>query len=924
MLLTVITRKSSWLIKGTKRKSANYLLAALITIVMLSVPSFAQSTAITNGLNWLSSNQNMDGSFGNVVPARDTPEVADTLKYLDPTGIVYLNAVTWIGNDASSNNDYLARKINSLALSGRDVSPLLLSLTPFQATDGGWGLSSSHVVGNPLDTALALQVLKSANYSDSTVINNVLNYLIANQNTDGGFGFYTGDESNVYITALVSSTLQQFQQTTSIATAVNKATSYLIAHQNMDGGFATSTGSVSTVYETAYAYIALVGVTTDATVLGNAINYLTTTQSANGSWNDDPYSTALAIRALYFSENKPAPPPTASTTGTVTGKVVDASTNQPLAGVSIVSGQISATTTNTGEFTLSNIPQGSQTITFTLTGYSTSTSSVNVFAGGILSLGTSLLSPNPTTGIIKGAVTDASNGQPLSGATITVTGSFNGSAITGVDGSFIITNITPGSVTVTASKAGYYAVSGTGTVTAGGNLFFNPQLSTTPPIATTGSLTGKVVDGSTNLPIQGATISIAGGPSITADAQGIFLINDITPNTYQVSISATGYISQTYQVMIMADVTTDMQTIHLSPSSQSTSVSGKVTDFQTGLPIPNADVYIQGAAISTKTNSTGAYTINNINLLEFSIKASATGYNSLAYTITATTYGAYTIDFKLNQSQASNLRSISLTTDKQSYSANENVLITATIENTGSTAINTIIEAQINDNNGNTIALATPANPNATNEPFWVITVEPFSSVTVGIVWNSAQFKPGDYQINLKATVPAKHKDFYIPGDTLAEQGLPISIQPFVGVSNSAIKLNPTFTYVNAAATLAINMGFTNKSNISAELAITYTIKSPSGVILNSGSVPVSLSLDIVTANIALTAFTYNFNETGVYPVDTVVYNNGNILATAGNKFTVLSNIRIEPSRSVSPQTVIPEGTGKVKITIELKGVEVK
>src|SRR4030043_443593 len=103
------------------------------------------------------------------------------------------------------------------------------------------------------------------------------------------------------MTAMVSSTLQQFQRTTSIATAINKATGYLIAHQNADGGFGEGGGTPplqSTVYETAYAYMALISETTDATVLGNAINYLTSTQLPNGSWNDDPYSTALALRAL--------------------------------------------------------------------------------------------------------------------------------------------------------------------------------------------------------------------------------------------------------------------------------------------------------------------------------------------------------------------------------------------------------------------------------------------------------------------------------------------------------------------------------------------------------------------------------------------------------------------------------------------------
>ncbi|MFZ3136725.1 MAG: CARDB domain-containing protein [Thermodesulfovibrionales bacterium] len=196
-------------------------------------------------------------------------------------------------------------------------------------------MSSTYIVGNPLDTALALQALKAVNYSDQTIIQSVINYLLSTENSVGGWGFYQGDESNVYMTALVSMTLQQFQRTTSIATAINKAASYLIAHQNADGGFGTSD---STVYETAYAYLALIGVTTNATVLSNAINYLTSTQLTNGSWNDDPYSTALALRALAtvkpnlsISSNDITfsnPTPTTGETITITANVKNTGTAQ--------------------------------------------------------------------------------------------------------------------------------------------------------------------------------------------------------------------------------------------------------------------------------------------------------------------------------------------------------------------------------------------------------------------------------------------------------------------------------------------------------------------------------------------------------------------------------------------------------------------
>jgi prenyltransferase beta subunit len=173
-----------------------------------------------------------------------------------------------------------------------DVSKLL----SYQNASGGWGEESDfYNINNVLDTLLALQALKKINYPDQNIISSALYYLTSTQNPDGGFGFYQGDDSNVYMTALVSYTLQQFPKTTSLATAINKATSYLVAHQNGDGGFGSSD---SIAYETALAYIALVGETTDNTVLGNAINFLLSTQSLDGSWNQDPYSTALVLRVL--------------------------------------------------------------------------------------------------------------------------------------------------------------------------------------------------------------------------------------------------------------------------------------------------------------------------------------------------------------------------------------------------------------------------------------------------------------------------------------------------------------------------------------------------------------------------------------------------------------------------------------------------
>ncbi|MEW6418767.1 MAG: carboxypeptidase regulatory-like domain-containing protein, partial [Nitrospirota bacterium] len=798
----------------------------LIFILMLFLSfcfvsqTYSQTIEIDNGITWLINNQNQTGSWGNTSTSLNneyfsTFSVLETLKRLEQDNTTaYQNAIQWLQAEELINTSYIAFRLSILSNAGFDLTTDTNTLLSYININNGWGGYIKYKSNN-FHTALALQALKAVNYSDQTIIQSAIDYLLSTQNSDGGWGFYPspcsgcndGDESSVYMTALVSMTLQQFPRTTSIATAINKATDYLIAHQNTDGGFGSGS---STVYETSLSYLSLVGETTDATVLGNAINYLTNTQSADGSWLQDPYSTALALRALCLSENR-LPPPPPPDKGTVTGKVVDASTNQPLAGVSVVSGQLSATTTNTGDFTLSDIPSGSQTITFSLNGYATASVNINITAGSITDLGTITLSTSPSTGIIKGTATDTSNGQPLEGVTITVTGSFNGSTTTGTDGSFIFTDVTPGNVTITASKTGYYSVTGTGTVVAGGTLFFNPQLNTQPPPATTGNLTGKVFDGVTNTPIQGAIVSLSGGPSTSTDIQGLFLIQDISPNIYQVTISASGYVSQSYQVMITAGVTTDLQ-IYLTPLSESTTVTGRVTDSQTGNPILNADVFVIGTSFSTKTDSTGAYTITGINLLEFNLRASAIGYNSEIINLTSTTYGTHTIDFALNPSQPSDLRIISLTTDKQSYTANEDVLISATIENQGSTEIQGFISVEVENTDGEVIAIVSPDEPN--------ITILPSESIQTTTKWNTGQFSPRDYSITLKVIDPETIGYGNPSGTVLVERATGINILT-ASMLGGAIALNPPVTQANMQTPVSIKATIRNTGNI----PITTTLK---------------------------------------------------------------------------------------------------
>jgi subtilase family serine protease/prenyltransferase beta subunit len=278
-----------------------------LVLIILQGTVFAQTSSIANGVNWIKSVQSPEGYWGDASEVSnnsfiDTSTIAETLKYLNETGPAYNSAVQWINAAEVSNNDYLLIKFLVLALAGYDVSAIRDYLLTVRNNDGGWG-AMVEFESDIKRTSLATQALKVTNYSDQSVISSALGYLLSTQNSDGGWGFYPStcsgceaDPSNVYMTATVLQTLSQYKTIYNLETAINNGVAYLLTKQNSDGGVGSSP---STVYETALAFLALImNGQGQAQPLQNAINYLTSTQLSNGSWNDDPYSTALALRAL--------------------------------------------------------------------------------------------------------------------------------------------------------------------------------------------------------------------------------------------------------------------------------------------------------------------------------------------------------------------------------------------------------------------------------------------------------------------------------------------------------------------------------------------------------------------------------------------------------------------------------------------------
>ena len=149
--------------------------------------------------------------------------------------------------------------------------------------------------------------------------------------------------------------------------------------------------------------------------------------------------------------------------GMIAGRIKDASTGNPIEGVVVTCSTYANTTRADGSYRLANVLAGNYTVTASKNGYQTSSqTSIRVVAGQTTNLNFTLTAL--TTGRITGKVTDASTGNPIEGAQVTVGGS---SVSTNATGDYII-EVPVGNYTLTASANGYASSSETGVSVAPG------------------------------------------------------------------------------------------------------------------------------------------------------------------------------------------------------------------------------------------------------------------------------------------------------------------------------------------------------------------------------------------------------------------------------------------------------------------------
>ncbi|HID32822.1 MAG TPA: hypothetical protein EYP24_05540, partial [bacterium (Candidatus Stahlbacteria)] len=250
---------------------------------MLLIMTLTLSLGVNQGLTWLYDHQNQDGSWGgDGLEALVTHEALTTIRALAGENQYFQDGLAWFNRYKPPNIDYESRKAS--ATSG-PTSGILED----QNGDGGFGFKKNYR-SSILETALALRAIGYCPEGSSAVA-----YLLKYQGTNGGWGFSEPDQERIYTTVQVLLALKPYEDDSLVKPQIQLGLNFLLSNQNPDSGFGIEG---STIYETGLAWEVLREYNVGKEARDKAYGYLARRQLPNGSWDDDPYLTAIALRAI--------------------------------------------------------------------------------------------------------------------------------------------------------------------------------------------------------------------------------------------------------------------------------------------------------------------------------------------------------------------------------------------------------------------------------------------------------------------------------------------------------------------------------------------------------------------------------------------------------------------------------------------------
>lgn len=193
--------------------------------------------------------------------------------------------------------------------------------------------------------------------------------------------------------------------------------------------------------------------------------------------------------------------------------------------------------------------------------------------------------------------------------------------------------------------------------------------------------------------------------------------------------------------------------------------------------------------------------------------------------------------------------------------------------------------------------------------------------------WNTANAAPGNYKVQLimlstETTVQDFDGVLTDIGIRLEEQYLNFQVTEGKELKVTNITGDPAFTFNGKTESIKLTAELLNYSNIDQELSAIIRLKSPDGEVLKTETVTFSVTRKEVRKEVDLGTLEYTFTPSGNYQIEVEIQSNGTKMAEISKEFPVLQTVNIKAVRQVIPETITPEGNRRVKVIIELDGVD--
>ena len=303
--------------------------------------------------------------------------------------------------------------------------------------------------------------------------------------------------------------------------------------------------------------------------------------------------------------------------GVIGGTVTDSVSGDPIDGAMVIvsfgfgrSATADTVTTGAdGTYEVTELAAGNYTVTISATDYRNFSQRNVAVSADEITVDAALVALPPAIGVIGGTVTDSVSGDAIEGARIVVSMGFGGSAtadtvITGVDGTYEVTELAAGNYTVTISMTDYRTFTQRNVAVNADEITVDAALVALPP--SIGVIAGTVTDSASGDAIEGATVVVSMGfggtataDTVTTGADGTYEVTELAAGNYTVRVTMQGYRTSIQRnVAVSADTVTADAALTASNLAVLNPLS--LTQKANGIFVMNNQLFVNSTAKSAE------------------------------------------------------------------------------------------------------------------------------------------------------------------------------------------------------------------------------------------------------------------------------------------------------------------------------------